>query len=36
LDVKDIPGTATGSKRNGNFHSIERRSFRETNNIIEI
>ncbi|CDW75394.1 UNKNOWN [Stylonychia lemnae] len=36
LEVKDIPGTAVGSKRLGNFHSKERKHFRDTNNIGEI
>lgn len=36
LEVKDIPGTAVGSKRLGNFHSRERQHFRDTNNIGEI
>jgi hypothetical protein len=34
--VRDIPGTAAGSKRKGNFHSIDRQHFRDTNNIAEI
>jgi hypothetical protein len=36
LEIKDIPGTAAGSRRKGNFHSIDRQQFRNTNNITEI
>lgn len=33
LQIADIPGTAVGSKRLGNFHNRERSHFRETNSI---
>ena len=36
LQVRDIPGTAPGSKRQGNFHSRDRKDFREINNIAEV
>jgi hypothetical protein len=36
LEIKDIPGTAVGSKRMGNFHSLSRRHFTATNLIQDI
>lgn len=36
LEVRDIPGTAVGSKRLGNFHSRDRQHFRDTNNIGDV
>ena len=36
LEVRDIPGTAVGSKRLGNFHSRDRQQFRDTNNINDV
>ena len=31
LEIKDIPGTAVGSRRMGNFHSKERTQYRAIN-----
>ena len=36
LQIADIPGTAVGSRRVGNFHNKERSHFRQTNDIKEI
>ena len=36
LEVRDIPGTAVGSRRLGNFHSRDRQHFRDTNNIGDV
>ena len=36
LKIGDIPGTAVGSRRLGNFHSRDRQHFRDTNNIAEV
>mmetsp|Transcript_12681 Transcript_12681/g.12516 ORF Transcript_12681/g.12516 Transcript_12681/m.12516 type:complete len:121 (+) Transcript_12681:527-889(+) len=36
LHVRDIPGTATGSRGLGPFHSRERKDFRQVNNISDV
>ena len=36
LDVRDIPGTATGTRGKGNFHTVERRDQRKVNETEDI
>lgn len=36
LEIKDIPGTAVGSRTKGNFHSKNRTQFREINAVQDI
>jgi hypothetical protein len=36
LNLRDIPGTAPGSKRLGAFHSVSRRHFTDPNDISDI